>query len=78
MFTQILSALHLSTPRRHMVLSEFESSGMEKTLLHLQNVTVSLFGVYGTQHQETFVTNGGGDDYDCSESSGGGALSSQA
>ena len=61
-FTQILTALQLTNQQRSMVLSVFEASRLEKTVLNLQNVTVKVFGNYGSQSQETFLTGNG--DYD--------------
>ena len=59
-FTQILTALQMTSAQRHLVLTSFESRAIEKSVLNLQNITVKLFGSYNTMPQETFVSGGAG------------------
>ena len=55
LFTHLMSALLLTAPRRHMVLSFFENSHAEKNATNLQSITVRLFGQYTPEPTSTFL-----------------------
>ena len=64
MLTQLLKALRLSGEQRHLVLTHFETSCVDKNSLNLQRITVKLFGAYNFGTRATFHVGDGVSDAD--------------